>query len=53
MAAISNLLVTVFPSDPDNSGKVDFGRNLSFVVSHFDLHPLLNRTGLSDTFLVV
>ena len=41
MAAISNLLVTVFPSDPDNSGKVDFGRNLSFVeeaLSFLELH---------------
>ena len=53
MAAISNLLVTVFPSDPDNSGEVDFGQNLSFLVSHFDLHPLLGRTGLSVKFLVV
>lgn len=53
MAAISNLLVTVFPSDPDNSGEVDFGQNISFLVPHFDLHPLLGRTGLSVTFLVV
>ena len=53
MAAISNLLVTVIPSDPNNTGELDFGQNFVFLVLHFDLQPLFNRTGVSVRFLVI